>query len=48
MAAAGIKYDDGTGGFASTCFPVRGLLRQLEDGRELLYSCTFSQYFGAE
>lgn len=23
MAVPGIKYDDGTGGFASNCFPVR-------------------------
>ena len=32
MAATGIKFDDGSGGFASNCFPVRGLMRQTEDG----------------
>ena len=33
MAATGIKFDDGSGGFASSCFPVRGLMRQTEDGK---------------
>ena len=33
MAAPGIRFDDGSGGFVSNCFPVRGLLRNAEEGK---------------
>ena len=32
----GIKYDDGLPGYSANCFPVRGLLRQAEEGKAKL------------
>ena len=32
MAAPGVKFDDGTGGFATNCFPVRTLHNAIDDG----------------
>ncbi|XP_064615202.1 X-ray radiation resistance-associated protein 1-like [Liolophura sinensis] len=31
MATAGVKFDDGSGGFAANCFPVRTLFRQSDE-----------------
>lgn len=37
MAAAipFLKLDDGSEGFASNCFPVRAVINQTEDGRNI-------------
>ena len=32
MAGAGLKLDDGKGGYVTNCFPVRSLAKQGEDG----------------
>ena len=32
--AYAIKFDDGSGGFASNCFPVRSLIKQADEGKD--------------
>ena len=40
MAATGVKFDEGTGGFAANCFPVRTLLRTKDDGNKFYFFST--------
>ena len=34
----GLKLDDGLPGYSANCFPVRGLIRQAEEGEDLILS----------
>ena len=41
MAASVIKYDDGAGGYATNCFPVRTLVQHPDEGSYITLVISF-------